>query len=97
MADQAKPAAPASAEKPKPRWGGAPTTKCLKCGKTLYPAETVKMEDKMFHQNCFRCVKCNKKLDGSNYGKIVGADNTPYCAVHYEQLVASRGGNTTKL
>jgi len=77
----------------KPRWGGAPSEKCVKCGKTVYNAEMVKMEGKIFHDNCLRCVEdgCNKKLSGANWGGFVPPDNKPYCKIHHGRLIAASG------
>jgi len=77
----------------KPKWGGAPSEKCIKCGKTVYNAEMVKMEGQIWHDNCLRCVEegCNKKLSGSNWGGFVPPDNKPYCKIHHGRLIASSG------
>lgn len=42
--------------------GGA---KCVICTKTVYPAETVSYEKKIFHSDCFKCKNCSKKLNTS--------------------------------
>jgi len=77
----------------KPKWGGAPSEKCVKCGKTVYSAEMAKMEGQIWHDNCLRCVEegCNKKLSGSNWGGFVPPDNKPYCKVHFQRLLQSTG------
>jgi len=79
----------------KPRWGGAPTEKCVKCGKTVYSAEMAKMEGQIWHDNCLRCVEegCNKKLSGSNWGGFVPPNNAPYCKVHHQRLLQSSGSS----
>ncbi|KAL6063736.1 LIM zinc-binding domain-containing protein [Balamuthia mandrillaris] len=78
----------------KPRWGGAPSVKCTGCQKTVYPAETVKMEGQIWHDKCLRCVECKKTLTGANWGGFVAPDNTPYCKIHYDRLVAASGSAT---
>jgi len=75
----------------KPKWGGAPAEKCTKCGKTVYAAEMTKMENQIWHIECLRCVECNKKLAGSNWGGFVPPDNQPYCNVHHKRLLQSAG------
>jgi len=77
----------------KPKWGGAPSEKCVKCGKTVYSAEMAKMEGQIWHDNCLRCVEegCNKKLSGSNWGGFVPPDNKPYCKIHFQRLLQSSG------
>jgi len=77
----------------KPKWGGAPTEKCTKCGKTVYAAEMVKMENQIWHIECLRCVECNKKLSGANWGGFVPPDNSPYCNVHHKRLLQSAGSS----
>lgn len=78
----------------KPRWGGAPTDKCTGCSKTVYLAEKVVMQEQIWHSECLRCVECNKKLAGSNWGGFVPPDNEPYCNVHHMKLVQAQGGAT---
>jgi len=77
----------------KPKWGGAPSEKCVKCAKTVYSAEMVKMEGQIWHDNCLRCVEegCNKKLSGSNWGGFVPPDSKPYCKVHHQRLIQATG------
>jgi len=77
----------------KPRWGGAPSEKCVKCGKTVYSAEMVKMEGQIWHAECLRCIEpgCNKKLSGSNWGAFIPPDNKPYCKIHLQRLISSTG------
>jgi len=74
------------------KWGGAPQTKCEKCGKTVYPAETMKMEGRIFHGNCLRCIEqgCNKQLTGANWGGFM-ANGDPYCSIHMNRLIAATG------
>lgn len=78
--------------KPPPRWGGAPSTKCEKCGKTVYNAEMVKMEGKIFHGTCLRCVEngCNKMLTGANWGGFL-PNGDAYCKIHLDRLIAATG------
>eukprot|EP00005_Dracoamoeba_jomungandri_P005021 CAMPEP_0174258294 /NCGR_PEP_ID=MMETSP0439-20130205/7309_1 /TAXON_ID=0 /ORGANISM="Stereomyxa ramosa, Strain Chinc5" /LENGTH=490 /DNA_ID=CAMNT_0015341749 /DNA_START=1335 /DNA_END=2807 /DNA_ORIENTATION=+ len=77
----------------KPRWGGAPSDKCVKCEKTVYPAEKVVMEGQIWHIECLRCIECNKKIGGSNWGGFVPPDNHPYCKPCYRKLVQAAGGS----
>jgi len=75
----------------KPKWGGAPSEKCVKCGNTVYAAEMTKMENQIWHIECLRCVECNKKLAGANWGGFVPPNNSPYCSVHHKRLLQSAG------
>jgi cysteine/glycine-rich protein len=42
--------------------GGA---KCTICTKTVYSAETLSFEKKVYHPTCFKCTVCEKKLNTS--------------------------------
>lgn len=42
--------------------GGA---KCEICTKTVYSAETLSFEKKVYHPNCFKCTVCERKLNTS--------------------------------
>jgi len=75
----------------KPKWGGAPTEKCTKCSKTVYAAEMTKMENQIWHIECLRCVECNKKLAGANWGGFVPPENSPYCNIHHKRLLQASG------
>lgn len=46
------------------KFGGG-GSKCVRCAKTVYPAETVSYEKNIFHSQCFTCMECNKKLTPS--------------------------------
>jgi len=94
-ADTSSHSSPSPSAGGKPRWGGAPTEKCVKCGKTVYSAEMAKMEGQIWHDNCLRCVEegCNKKLSGSNWGGFVPPNNAPYCKVHHQRLLQSSGSS----
>jgi cysteine/glycine-rich protein len=52
------------------------------------------MQEQIWHVECLRCVVCNKKLSGSNWGGFVPPDNKPYCNVHHSKLVQDQGGAT---
>ena len=65
--------------------------RCRKCSKRVYPAEAVTMERQLYHQDCLRCIECNKKLSGANWGAFLPPDNTPYCNVHIKRLLQSTG------
>ncbi|CAJ0579829.1 unnamed protein product, partial [Mesorhabditis spiculigera] len=45
---------------------------CGLCGKIVYPVERMVANRTIYHKNCFRCVKCNKKLLATNYGSHEG-------------------------
>lgn len=35
---------------------------CAVCGKTVYPVERVFANKQLYHNQCFKCSKCEKKL-----------------------------------
>jgi len=59
--------------------GGVP---CTICAKTAYPAETVQYEQKPYHAECFRCCKCNKKMEASN---ACIYETKLYCKMDFER------------
>jgi len=59
--------------------GGLP---CTICGKTSYPAETIQYEMKPYHAECFRCCKCNKKMEASN---ACIYETKLYCKMDFER------------
>jgi len=77
-----------------PRFGGGAQDKCTGCNKTVYVAEKLMMQGQVWHIDCLKCVDCNRKLSGANWGGFVPPDNKPYCNNHYNKLVAREGGAT---
>jgi len=59
----------------KSKFGGGGTP-CEICAKTVYPAESLSYEKKVYHQDCFKCTTCTKKLTGSNAALF---ENCVYC------------------
>jgi len=47
------------------KFGGG-GVKCTICGKTVYPAEKTVFEKKIYHNGCFKCSKCKKKITTSD-------------------------------
>lgn len=43
--------------------GGNP---CFLCAKTVYPAETLSYDKKIYHIDCFKCTTCDLKVGASN-------------------------------
>jgi len=62
--------------------------KCQVCAKTVYAMEKVSVEGKSFHENCFKCAQCKKKLSPGTYTAL---ENTYYCKPHYTQLFTTKG------
>jgi cysteine/glycine-rich protein len=69
------------------KFGGG-GTKCVVCGKTVYPAEMLSFEKEAYHAGCFKCGDCGKKLTPS--------DASRYDGVNYCKLCFGRGGYAQK-
>ncbi|VDM54301.1 unnamed protein product, partial [Angiostrongylus costaricensis] len=52
---------------------------CAVCGKTVYPVERIFANKQLYHNQCFKCSKCEKKLTPTNYNSHQGA---LLCKVH---------------
>jgi len=46
--------------------------KCNVCGKSVYPMEELKADEKIFHKTCFRCKKCNSILKLGSFASMEG-------------------------
>lgn len=62
------------------RFGGG-GVKCYVCNKTVYAAETIQYEKKPFHEECFKCKHCSKKLtpSGAEGKKLDDGGLDVYC------------------
>jgi len=73
----------------------ADSDKCTSCGKTVYLAEKLLVEDKnekrLFHKRCFACADCNLTLDLRSYGSFGGKI---YCKNHLKEQQSSANANT---
>ncbi|XP_035267942.1 uncharacterized protein LOC118224547 isoform X1 [Anguilla anguilla] len=61
---------------------------CSACLKPVYPMEKTVADKFIFHNNCFCCKHCKKKLSILNYAPLYGEF---YCMFHYQQLFRTRG------
>jgi len=61
---------------------------CKVCTKTVYVAEKLSADGKIFHKQCFRCSHCNRTLKLGNYCSF---ENKLFCKPHFIQLFKSRG------
>jgi len=50
--------------------------------------EKVSLENKVFHENCFKCAHCKKKLTPGNFTSL---ESSFYCKPHYLQLFSAKG------
>jgi cysteine/glycine-rich protein len=56
---------------------------CQDCGKTVYPAEAIQFDQKVFHAACFKCSKCNKNnLAPSDAAQF---DNKVFCRMCFNR------------
>lgn len=62
------------------KFGGG-GNKCVRCEKTVYPAETVSYEKNFFHPACFSCLGCQKQVTPSGAEGKKNPDGTVdvYC------------------
>ncbi|KAJ8374994.1 hypothetical protein SKAU_G00055740 [Synaphobranchus kaupii] len=61
---------------------------CAACLKPVYPMEKTVADKFIFHNNCFCCKHCKKKLSICSYAALYGEF---YCMFHYQQLFRTRG------
>lgn len=73
------------------KFGGG-GNKCKICEKTVYPAETIMFEKDAYHQNCFTCKNCDKKLNaaGAQYTKEDHVVTGVYCVKCFGELGLNR-------
>ncbi|VDK81555.1 unnamed protein product [Litomosoides sigmodontis] len=56
---------------------------CAVCLKTVYPVERIFANKRNYHVQCFKCVKCGKKLTSTNYNMH---NEQLLCKVHYLEI-----------
>jgi len=61
---------------------------CTVCIKTVYVAEKLSADGKIYHKQCFRCSHCNRTL---KLGTYCAFENKLFCKPHFIQLFKSRG------
>ncbi|KAE9554700.1 hypothetical protein FO519_002110 [Halicephalobus sp. NKZ332] len=57
---------------------------CALCDKIVYPVERLFANKQLYHQDCFRCKICNKKLNPTQYNIH---ENNLYCKPHYIEVL----------
>ena len=63
--------------------------RCCRCDKTVYSAERVAANGRVWHKECFRCTTCGSLLGPSGWGKDAAGEL--YCHHHHAQLVKASG------
>lgn len=72
------------------KFGGG-GSKCYACEKTVYAAETIQYEKKPFHDACFKCKNCAKKVNPSGAeAKKTGDEIEVYCSKCWKDLGLNR-------
>ncbi|EJD74924.1 LIM domain-containing protein [Loa loa] len=56
---------------------------CALCLKTVYPVERIFANKRNYHIQCFKCVKCGKKLMSTNYNMH---EEQLVCKLHYLEI-----------
>lgn len=89
MSFQANAPGPAKLSNSVARFGGG-GEKCALCTKTVYAAERMSAQEKVYHLSCFRCSECNVKLGASNW--CMDTTGTLWCSPHFMQAMSASGG-----
>ncbi|KAI6224428.1 hypothetical protein M3Y99_01399700 [Aphelenchoides fujianensis] len=61
-----------------------PPKDCHICGKIVYPVERVIAAKNIYHNVCFKCCKCSKKLTPTTFNSHEGS---LYCRAHYNEAL----------
>jgi len=69
-------------------WGLSLQDRCAVCLEQVYAVEKISIEGSAFHNDCFRCVTCNRKL-GTQYEK---SELGFFCPTHFKQIAKVTGG-----
>lgn len=62
---------------------------CCVCSKTAYPLERVIINDRVFHERCFKCCVCMSKLQAGTFASLNGLF---YCRKDYHTILTTSGG-----
>ena len=52
---------------------------CARCARAAYAAESIDVDEKRYHRNCFKCAECGTKLSSATFSTVSG---TLYCKNH---------------
>jgi cysteine/glycine-rich protein len=71
--------------------------KCYECNTTVYAAEAISYEKKLFHSDCLKCKNCSKKVSPSgSEAKRTGDDIEVYCKKCWGELGLNRASVALK-
>lgn len=71
--------------------------KCYECNATVYAAEAISYEKKLFHSDCLKCKNCSKKVSPSgSEAKRTGDDIEVYCKKCWGELGLNRASVALK-
>lgn len=71
--------------------------KCYTCNTTVYAAEAISYEKKLFHSDCLKCRNCSKKVSPSGAeAKRVGDEIEVYCKKCWGELGLNRASVALK-
>jgi len=87
---------PSSASAAPSKFGGG-GQKCYTCNTTVYAAEAISYEKKLFHSDCLKCLHCSKKLSPSGAeAKRTGDEIEVYCKKCWGELGLNRASVALK-
>jgi hypothetical protein len=61
-----------------------PPKNCHICNKIVYPVERVVAAKNIYHNVCFKCCKCSKKLTPTTFNSHEGQ---LFCRAHYNEAI----------
>lgn len=71
--------------------------KCYTCNTTVYAAEAISYEKKLFHSDCLKCRNCSKKVSPSGAeAKRIGEEIEVYCKKCWGELGLNRASVALK-
>jgi len=87
---------PSSASSAPSKFGGG-GQKCYGCQTTVYAAEAISYEKKLFHSDCLKCKNCSKKVTPSgSEAKRTGDEIEVYCKKCWGELGLNRASVALK-
>jgi cysteine/glycine-rich protein len=88
---------PSTASAAPSKFGGG-GAKCYTCNTTVYAAEAISYEKKLFHGDCLKCRNCSKKVSpsGAEARRIEGDEIEVYCKKCWGELGLNRASVALK-